>query len=214
MPPLFKLETSLHSYAGKCILLLGPDEDLLQENYGEGDLRQPVPFWARVWPSAKALCNYLENNLDLVQGKRVVELGAGLGLPSLVSAKFAEHVLCTDCCREAVEIVSQSAAVNQLLNTKCCCYDWHTDEVLPDFDVLLLSDINYDPSSFERLYHLISHYWETGKTIVIATPTRLMGKPFVEQLLPFCRETTSIDIVHCGISTEIFILLLTKESNG
>lgn len=210
MPPQYKLETKLHSYAGKCILLLVPDEDMLQQDFVTSDTNQPVPFWARVWPAAKGLCSFLEKRIEMVEGKKVIEVGAGLGLPSLLSAKFASHVLCTDCCKEAMEIASQSAAINQLYNTKCCCYDWHTDAALPEFDVMLLSDINYDPSSFDRLYEIIKHYWQAGKTIIIATPTRLMGKPFVEQLLPLCKETTSVDVDNCGISAEIFIMHLEK----
>ena len=210
MPPQIKLETTLHSYAGKCILLLEPDEDLLQQDFDSGNSSQPVPFWARVWPSAKGLCSFLESRIELVEGKKILELGAGLGLPSLLSAQFASEVLCTDCCKEAMEIASQSAAINKLHNTKCCCYDWHTEATLPDFDVLLLSDINYDPSCFERLYKMIVSFWEAGKSIIISTPTRLMGKPFVEQLLPFCKETTSIDVDNCGITVPIFIMHLYK----
>lgn len=209
MQPQIKLETTLFNYAGKCILLLAPDESLMQQKFEEA-ADQPVPFWARVWPSAKGMCSFLESRLELVEGKRVVELGAGLGLPSLLSAKFAQQVLCTDCSKEAMEVARQSAAINQLHNTKCCCYNWNNDDHLPDFDVLLLSDINYDPSCFERLFTMISHYWEAGKSIIISTPTRLMGKPFVERLLPFCKETASIDVNNAGITTEIFIMHLSR----
>ncbi len=210
MPTQIKLETSLHSYAGKCILLLEPDEDLLQQNFEAGDMNLPVPFWARVWPSAKGMCSFLESRLELVEGKKIVEIGAGLGLPSLMSAKYAEHVICTDCCPEAVAIAAQSAAINQLLNTKCRCYDWHSNDPLPDFDVLLLSDINYDPSNFEQLFNMIQQYWEQGKSIIISTPTRIMGKQFIEQLLPFCKEKACVDVNNGGDNTEIFIMHLCK----
>jgi len=145
-----------------------------------------------------------------VRGKKIVEVGAGLGLPSLLSAKFAEQVWCTDCCKEAMEIASQSAAINQLHNTRCCCYDWHTGDSLPEFDVLLLSDINYDPSSFDTLFKMIEKFWLAGKTIIISTPTRLMGKKFVEKLLPFALETQNLEVDNCGIPTQIFIMHLHK----
>ena len=38
-----------------------------------------LPYWAELWPSAVALARYAIQHLDLT-GRRVLELGCGLGL--------------------------------------------------------------------------------------------------------------------------------------
>ena len=44
------------------------------------------PYWARPWPSAVALAALLLQRPELVAGKRVAELGAGLGLAGIAAA--------------------------------------------------------------------------------------------------------------------------------
>lgn len=49
------------------------------------------------WPGAVALCDYFSARPDLVRDKRILELGAGAALPSLVCCKLdAQFVLITD----------------------------------------------------------------------------------------------------------------------
>jgi predicted nicotinamide N-methyase len=44
------------------------------------------PYWARVWPSAVALAECLLARPELVKGKRVADVGAGLGVGGLAAA--------------------------------------------------------------------------------------------------------------------------------
>lgn len=211
MPAPIKLKSKQYSFAGKYISLWVPDEEMLQQNFAENDGNADVPFWARVWPSALGMCQFLEANTAFILGKRVVELGAGLGLPSLLSAHFAKEVLCTDCSTEAMELVCQSVALNKLRNVKCACFNWHSQEALPAFDVLLLSDINYNPADFEVLIQRLETYLQLGVQIMISTPQRIMAKPFVEKLLAYCTFKTTVPITICRQTTEIFIMQLQKQ---
>lgn len=50
-----------------------------------------------IWPGALALCNYLAMHPSLVGCRRVLELGAGMGLPALLAAKLGcSSALLTD----------------------------------------------------------------------------------------------------------------------
>jgi predicted nicotinamide N-methyase len=44
------------------------------------------PYWARPWPSAVALAAALLERPELVAGKTVADLGAGLGLAGIAAA--------------------------------------------------------------------------------------------------------------------------------
>lgn len=65
----------------------------------------------QLWRSAFFLTDYLLNNLDLINNKIIVELGAGLGITSYIVSFFAQMVFCTD-----LEFVVQRSEQNWLKN--------------------------------------------------------------------------------------------------
>ena len=98
-----------------------------------------------------------------------------------------------------------------LSNVACRVLDWNH---LPDdlmADVLLLSDINYDPEQFAVLHQVLQRFLRQGTVILLATPQRLMAKPFIEKLLPFCREQYEMTIYHLQQHTPVSILLLQEQ---
>ncbi|KAI9729417.1 MAG: nicotinamide n-methyltransferase [Claussenomyces sp. TS43310] len=56
------------------------------------------PLWGHhLWNAGRILSEYLESNVSLIQGRTVLELGAGAGLPSLICASLgANKVVVTD----------------------------------------------------------------------------------------------------------------------
>lgn len=194
-----------------CIKILVPDFENLQSEK-ENDNNRVVPFWAKLWPSSIALCTYLMRHKNLLLHKNVWELGAGLGLPSLYAAHFAKHVVCSDYDNHAVAMSAASAKLNNFSNIICRHFDWKQsfDEI--NTDCVLLSDINYDPSDFKFLLALLKSLIEKDIKIVLSTPQRLMAKPFVEQLLAFCVDKTTIPVKTSNNTEEIFIMRLEKQS--
>jgi predicted nicotinamide N-methyase len=165
----------------------------------------PTPYWAQVWPSAYALCEFIATQPELLENKTVLELAAGVGLPSLLAAQFAKQVVCSDYVPAAVEYMQQSIEKNQLMNISAVNIDWnHLPEDL-SYDVLLLSDINYEPQVFETVFNLILSFLEKGTTILLSTPQRLMAKPFIDRILPYSTHweekfvTSTNPIVACSI---------------
>jgi predicted nicotinamide N-methyase len=67
-------------------------DDLLDEEDFEHD--EWLPYWAEVWPSAVALAYSLARE-DLV-GLRAIELGCGVGLPTIAALDRGAMVLATD----------------------------------------------------------------------------------------------------------------------
>jgi predicted nicotinamide N-methyase len=54
------------------------------------------PYFGILWPAAEALGDFISKNPGHVSQKHVLEIGCGLGLPSLVASQFANRVLATD----------------------------------------------------------------------------------------------------------------------
>ncbi|CAK0818255.1 unnamed protein product, partial [Prorocentrum cordatum] len=82
----------------------------------------------RVWPSGHLLARGLAEGwpgLPAVRGRRVAELGAGPGVPSLVCGLLgAAQVIATDT-EDVVELLSRNVALNGLGSVcSAVCLDW------------------------------------------------------------------------------------------
>lgn len=194
-------------FSNGTIALHSPDLEAVKKRY-EQMPAMALPFWARLWPAAIALSRYIDNNPELVRNKKVLELAAGLGLPSLVAAQWATEVCCTDYVPEAIEWMQLSAKANGRYNFTATEMDWNQ---LPEHlhtDVLLLSDINYEPAVFEILFKVLNTFLDKGTLILLSTPQRLMAKPFIERLLPFCiaQHNEIINLDGNETATSVFVL--------
>ncbi len=170
----------------------------------------PFPFWAKLWPSSIALVNVLENNPDWIRDKHVLELGAGIGLPSLMLAGVAKSIQVSDYADEAVELLQKNIAHLNLMNVQALQLDWNHLPISIQPDVLILSDVNYDPSQFDTLIQIITSKILDGCTILLSTPQRIMASPFVQALEAYI-QTTHVEVVNENASSiEISILVLSK----
>lgn len=198
---------------GFSIELYVPNAKDVQDEYfrqKEVQADMPFPHWTRLWPSALAMADFIVQHPELVQNKGVLELAAGLGLPGFLAARYAQSVCCSDYLDASVVTMLKSAQHLQLTNASCQLLDWNH---LPDdlhADVLLMSDINYDPGQFEQLYEVLQRFLGQGTVILLSTPQRLMAKPFIERLLPFCKQQSEIQVEHQQQITPITLLLLQQ----
>jgi len=190
------------------VQLLVPDLNELRRAYEAGAQSGPFPYWAKLWPSAIALCRFITVHPSLVEDKKVLELAAGLGLPGILAAHYASQVTISDYVPDAVQAMTQAVALNALTNITCRWLDWSA--LPPDLsaEVLLLSDINYDPSAFEVLLQVLTGFLSKGTTIILTTPQRLMARPFIEQLLPYCIQQEEIAVSLQDEHTFINVLVL------
>lgn len=195
MQPILNLQS--FAFGTLNIELFVPDPDAVRKGYEQEkrrDLEAPFPFWAKVWPSAIAMAEYLQLHPDIITGKKVIELAAGLGLPSIVAAHYAEKVCCSDYLENAVDTAKQNVLHNRLQNVDCRVYDWND---LPDdlsTDILLMSDVNYEPADFDQLIALCEKFLLRGTTIILTTPGRIMAKEFVSRLDTWCVEKSEIPV--------------------
>jgi predicted nicotinamide N-methyase len=170
----------------------------------------PFPYWAKVWPSAIALSEYILKHPDIMAGKEVVELAAGLGLPSLVAAPYAKTICCSDYLPEALAVVNKSIAANNFSNVYTQLLDWNhlSKNITPD--VLLLSDINYDLQEFNTLQKILLDFLHRDTIILLSSPQRLMAKTFIQRLLPWCAHMEEITVSYKGVQTLISVFVLKK----
>jgi predicted nicotinamide N-methyase len=181
--PLPSIE-KIYQYPSCTVKLISPDPEILRQDWQEGRLNH-FPYWGKCWPAAMGLAEFITNNPSIVQDKQVLELAAGLGLPSLVTGGFAKKVMASDYLPEPLAYINKSADANGINNIETSIINWHHIPTDLSADIVLLSDVNYEPASFDALDRLIAFFLEQGTTIILSTPQRIMAKSFVEKWMPF-----------------------------
>ena len=146
-----------------------------------------MPYWAVLWRSGVALAREVAE-ADLA-GRRVVELGCGLGVPSLAAARGGADVLATDADEEALELLERNARENGL-GVATAQVEWETPGDLvarAPFDLVLAADVLYERTSVSLLASLLPRL---AGEVWLADP----GRPALEPFLDLARRQWSIAI--------------------
>lgn len=188
-----------------------PDPDKLKATYETlllNNTETEFPFWAKCWPSSLAMLTFLKNNDQFIANKTVLELGAGIGLPSFFAAKMAASVVITDYAAEAVELMQFNIEKLQISNAKALKLNWNDFAGEIAADIILLSDINYDEKDFESLKSVLNTYLKRGATILLATPYRINASSFVSYFSLFILEQELITVQNEGMEVTIGLFVL------
>lgn len=125
-----------------------------------------------IWPAAPILCTYLtEHGEELLQGKNVLELGAGLGLAGLLAANMCTSIVLTDGDTETLSLLRKNVSQNAKRNdngvfakVQCGQLRWGINmspfaaKYSPSggFDVILGSDIIYSEDIISPLFDTVN----------------------------------------------------------
>ena len=161
---------------GRDLRLLRPRdaEALLDERAFE--LEEYLPYWAELWPSALALARAVAGRA--LRGARTLELGCGLGLPSIAAALAGGRVLATDWAPDAVAMAAENAARNDVAIETLVC-SWAEPAPLlarAPWDLVLASDVLYERRNADALLALLPRL---GREVWLADPGRPPATPFL-----------------------------------
>jgi predicted nicotinamide N-methyase len=202
---LVKLNTELTLYV--------PDPALIQSTYQKLAAETTAtifPYWAKVWASAHAMTQFLQEEPSWVQNKRVLEIGAGVGIPSFCIASKTKKITISDYAPDAVVLIQKNIELLKLNNTQAACIDWNnvSDDIIAD--TILLSDTNYEPAAHNNLVVLINRFINNGSSIILATPNRLASNPFIERISKYITSTKKYSIPENDTNKEIVVMVLKK----
>ncbi|MDY6845329.1 MAG: methyltransferase domain-containing protein [Thermodesulfobacteriota bacterium] len=138
-----------------------------------------IPYFAELWPSSIALSQYIISNLDVV-GKRVLDLGCGLGLVGIVASLRGAHVVFGDYETDALAFSKKNSLLNYCKNVEFLNIDWRRPPKIEPFDVIFASDIVYEDEEFLYLESFLKECLR-GFAIV-AEPNRKIAQRFFETL--------------------------------
>jgi predicted nicotinamide N-methyase len=178
---------------GGPLTVLQPEDAAELPDDGAVEWAPLLPYWSVLWRSGLALAREVAEGE--LAGRRVVELGCGLGLPSLAAARAGADVLATDAEPEALDLLVRSARENGLsLATQLVEWD-AADQLVArgPFDVVLAADVLYERASVAPLLSLLPRL---GPEVWLADP----GRPAAQVFLERARSDWGIATVDRGIA--------------
>src|SRR5215203_2153604 len=161
------------SVGGLELSLLRPPDAAALIDEEQFEVEEFLPYWAELWPAGAALAAALP---AVLRGRRVVELGCGLGLPSLVAAARGAHVLATDWAPEALELLELNARRNGLsLDVAAARWD-EPQRFGSGWDLVLAADVLYEHRNVPQLLALLERL---DSDVLLAEPGRPPAQSFL-----------------------------------
>lgn len=138
-------------------------------------------LFGQLWPSGHMLARAMQD-FD-VAGKRVLELGCGIGLASLVLQRRGADVTASDIHPLAEPFLTYNAALNGLDAVPYRQLRWDVPlATLGRYDMVIASDVLYEPAQALALAGVVDRHAEARAEVLVADPGRGNGARFIKAL--------------------------------
>ena len=145
--------------------------DPLGEAEAEGISSAAWPIFGLLWPSSRVLAHAMQT--FALEGRRILEIGCGLGLASLVLHRRGGDITASDCHPLAAAFLLENLKLNQLPAMKYQTGNWSRNN--PDmgrFDLIIGSDVLYDRGQPQVLSKFIDQHASPGAEVLVVDPDR------------------------------------------
>lgn len=129
------------------------------------------PLFGLVWPSARILAAAMLR--FPVAGRRILEVGSGLGLASLVLHARRADITASDCHPLARAFLAENTVLNGMPPLPYCTGHWgRPNPHLGRFDLLIGSDLLYDRDLPDLLAGFVEAHTTAASEVIIVDPDR------------------------------------------
>ncbi len=145
--------------------------DPLGEAEREGISSSAWPIFGLLWPSGRVLAHVMLT--FEIGGRRILELGCGLALASLVVHRRGGNITASDCHPLAADFLLENLKLNRLPAMKYQSGNWsRSNPILGRFDLIIGSDVLYDRGQPEVLSQFIDLHAQPNAEVLIVDPDR------------------------------------------
>lgn len=130
------------------------------------------PLFGLLWPSALHLAARVGQRV--VSAERILELGCGLALPSLVAHRRGADVTASDLHPQALPFLNENLRLNDLPPMKYLQGDWRPGpaQAGADYALVMASDVLYERDPNGRLAEYIAERTAVDGVVWIVDPDR------------------------------------------
>lgn len=173
--------------------------DMLCESLSADEQQDPFapdlcPYFGIFWHASEALGVYLNDHPEVVKGKTVLELGCGLGFPSMVAAHLGGKVLATDFHPLVAEYFARNCLHSQV-ESGYQRLNWR-EETAGKYDVVMGSDVLYESQHPKDVANALLKFVKPGGKILLSDPGRNYLPKFLQAMkdagIPETNEMVSV----------------------
>jgi predicted nicotinamide N-methyase len=167
------------------------------------------PFWVKIWEASVVMADFF-SRIKPDAEKRVLELGAGLGVTGIVAASFGHRVMITDYDDEILDFARCSSYINGCQGVLFSRLDWLEPSDIGKFEIITGSEILFHQSFFEPLLNVFRLCLAKDGVIYMAHDIR---RKSLSGFLKLCENDFDIAVqkkkLHSG-DDESYEILLTR----
>lgn len=142
----------------------------------EEQLFRVCPYFGVVWPSARALALFMSERKKLFTKKKGIEVGCGLGIPSILAKKLGAQVTASDFHPDVKDWIQKNAELNHV-QLDYVEWDWGNTKPPKEiemgaYDFVLASDVLYEKQHPEELVQALVKLVKPDGSIYLSDPGR------------------------------------------
>jgi len=142
------------------------------------------PIFGVIWPSSLVLAHFI---VDYETGsKRILEIGCGMALSSLLLNKRCDDITATDYHPEVQNFLQRNTSLNGDSDITFEQVDWtNKNDTLGLFDLIIGSDLLYEDGHTELLANFIENHSNLACEVIIVDPGRGRKNKLSSKMIEF-----------------------------
>ena len=138
-------------------------------------------IFGTIWPSSMVLAHHLFRKP--LQGKRILEVGCGIGLPSILMNHMKMQVTATDYHPEVGHFLDVNSELNKDSKIPFIRTEWtNLETTMGTFDIIVGSDLLYEDQHVNQLSVFINQHAKPACEVVVVDPGRGRKTKFMKNL--------------------------------
>ncbi|MCG6916385.1 MAG: protein N-lysine methyltransferase family protein [Deltaproteobacteria bacterium] len=168
----------------RCLKIVDLDEIIL-ERLETTDLNEAeLPYWGKIWEASILLAAYLIAQ-PVVPGRKILEIGTGLGVSGLFAASCGHDVTLSDHKEEIIRFIRANTLLNNLDNVPVISVDWTQPASNQLYDWIVGSEVVYHRSTYDSMVQFLQQSLKPSGTIFLAKSTSLPANVFFSKLTQY-----------------------------
>lgn len=147
-----------------------------------------VPYWSEIWPSGVVLAGVIAREPSLLQGRRVLELGPGVGVTAVAALQAGADLVVADSAPGSLTFCAFNALDHVGTEPRTVRVNWRkpSPELFAaageGFSLVLAADALYEEEDVKPLLELVERIVAPGGELWLAEPGRVPAEHFVKAI--------------------------------
>ena len=173
----YQTQTTELTVAGRKYQILLPRD--LEQFINSDDVLDDFPLWAKLWKASWILADFLARK-QVDPAERLLEIGGGLGLVSIVGFTCGHRMTMTEYNPHALQFARANAHLNNCAQLPVVSLDWNRPNLTRTFDTILASEVTYRSEDFAALLNLFQNCLVPSGEIILASEMRKTSGEFYQ----------------------------------